>query len=48
MNEVSERNIRAPNLILNNVLESHSDKAISHDSNFVSNVIDSFIIESIT
>ncbi|KAL4088675.1 hypothetical protein QTP88_023759 [Uroleucon formosanum] len=46
INEVSERNMRASNLILYNVTESNSDNTadrIAHDSNVVSNLIDSII-----
>lgn len=44
--EVGERNIRASNLIFYNVPESNADNAVdrvAHDSNLVSNVINSFI-----
>ncbi|XP_060845498.1 uncharacterized protein LOC132925092 [Rhopalosiphum padi] len=46
INEIGERNIRASNLILYNITESNSDNTtdrITHDSNVVSNLIDSII-----
>ena len=47
INEIGDRNMRASNLILYNVPESNSDNTadrIAHDSNVVSNLIDSIII----
>ncbi|KAE9529155.1 hypothetical protein AGLY_011951 [Aphis glycines] len=47
INEIGDRNMRASNLILYNVPESNSDNTadrIAHDSNVVSNFIDSIII----
>lgn len=47
INEIGDRNMRASNLIIYNVPESNSDNTadrIAHDSNVVSNIIDSIII----